>query len=358
MQAGIINIGDEILIGQINNTNAGFIAQNLNAIGIQVGKILVVGDEKESIISAFENMLASYDVVIVTGGLGTTNDDITKECICQYFDRKLIEDKSVLSHLQHIIHSRGIKVPDSVLSQAMLPEGSEVIPNKVGVAPGIWINDNGKIFVSVPGVPQEMQAMLLIVLERLQLSFHHNQVIFHRHIQTFGISEALLSDTLSEFEEKLPSFIKLAYLPKIGYISLRLTGYGTNVQELEDELDKQVLYLTQLANEYIFSYEDKTLPELLADKLKERKQTLGLAESCTGGYIAHLITSLPGSSEYFKGGIVAYSNEVKINILQVGEPVVNKHGAVSEEVATSKNTDNTILPTVSSGYRTANPNSI
>ena len=332
MQSGILNIGDEILIGQINNTNAGFIAQNLNAIGIQVKKILVVGDEKKDIISAFDELLKICDIVIVTGGLGTTNDDVTKNCICQYFNRKLIRNELVFNYLQEIIRLRYGKISDNVLEQAMLPEGCEAISNEIGTAPGIWIENNGKILVSVPGVPQEMQATMSIVLEKLQRYLHNNQHIIHKHIQTVGISESLLSDKLTDFEKNLPPHIKLAYLPKMGYISLRLTGHSISAQTLETELQKQVLSLTQFVTEHIFSYEDKTLPQVIAEKLTERKQTLALAESCTGGYIAHLITSLSGSSEYFKGGIVAYSNEIKNKILQVDEEIINRYGAVSKEV--------------------------
>ena len=332
MQASILNIGDEILIGQINNTNAGFIAQHLNAMGIQVKKMLVVGDEKKEIMTAFDELLKTCDVVIVTGGLGTTNDDITKNCICQYFDKKLVRNELIFNHLQNIIRSRSGKIPDSVLAQALLPQDSEAIHNETGLAPGIWIENKGKILVSIPGVPQEMQNMLFLVLEKLQIYLSDNKTIIHKHVQTFGISEALLSDKLADFERELPSHITLAYLPKIGYTSLRLTGYGDDAQGLETELQKHLLSLYQYVKEYIFSYEDKTLPQLVAERLKERKQSVGLAESCTGGYIAHLITSLSGSSEYFKGGIVAYSNEIKMKVLQVEEPVINQYGAVNKEV--------------------------
>jgi nicotinamide-nucleotide amidase len=332
IQAGIINIGDEILIGQIQNTNASFIAQSLTSIGVYVKEIVVTGDESESILSVFEQMLKSCNIVIVTGGLGTTNDDITKDCICRYFHRDLIENKTVMQHLRSLVPSRRKNIPDTVFMQAMLPDGCEAIINETGFAPGIWIEDDGKILVALPGVPREMQAMLLNVLEKIQAHYHLNQHIIYRHIQTFGISEALLSEKLSDFEQKLPACIKLAYLPKAGYVSLRLTGYGFSVQELENELEKQMAHLSSYIDEYIFSYENKTLPELIADKLKAQKQTLAVAESCTGGYIAHSITSLPGSSIYFKGGIVAYSNEIKCNILQVEQQTIDQHGAVSEEV--------------------------
>ncbi|MDR0604689.1 MAG: competence/damage-inducible protein A [Bacteroidales bacterium] len=332
IEAGIINIGDEILIGQIQNTNASFIAQSLTSIGVHVKKIMVVGDEKESILSAFEEMLTSCNIVIVTGGLGTTNDDMTKDCICKYFHRELMENKSVLNYLQSVIHARSRTIPNTVLKQAMLPVGSEAIANEIGFAPGIWMEYEEKILVAIPGVPQEMQAMLLKVLEKIEIHYHINQHIIHKHIQTFGISEALLSENLSVFEKNLPPCIRLAYLPKAGYVSLRLTGYSSSMQKLEAELEKQISHLSHYVGEYIFSYENKILPELIADKLKERKQTLAVAESCTGGYIAHSITLLSGSSNYFKGGIVAYSNEIKCNVLGVEQQLINQQGAVSEEV--------------------------
>jgi nicotinamide-nucleotide amidase len=331
LQVGIINIGDEIVIGQVNNTNAGFIAQHVNALGTHIRKIVMVGDEGERIFQALDDMLAQCEVVFITGGLGTTKDDITKGCLCRYFGRVLEENQSVLKRIQAMLRSPGVKVPDSVLEQAMLLQGSEDIPNMVGFAPGIWIEQKEKIVVSMPGVPQEMQSMLPIVLEKLQLRLHSNQYIRHKHVQLSGISEALLSEKLSGFEEALPDCIKLAYLPQIGCIRLRLTGYGMSLQALEKEMERQMLHLSNLVGNYIFSYEDKTLPELIADKLRQGKQTLGVAESCTGGYIAHLITSLPGSSNYFKGGVVAYSNEIKHKLLQVEQSILDTKGAVSKE---------------------------
>jgi nicotinamide-nucleotide amidase len=330
-KAGIITVGDEILIGQITNTNAFFIASQLNTIGVGIDKITVVGDDTDAILNVFDDMLTHYNIVLVTGGLGTTKDDITKSCICRYFDRKLTENKSVSAHLEEMISSRNLKITDLVFQQALLPENSEAIPNSVGFAPGIWIEQDGKIFVSMPGVPREMQTMMTFVLEKLQQRLHSDQHILHRHIQTFGIPEASLSEKLSEFEENLPDHIKLAYLPKIGYTSLRLSAWGHSLPKLETEMEQHLQSLSEIAGKYIFSYENKTLPELITDKLRRQKQTLGLAESCTGGYIAHLITSIPGSSDCFKGGVVAYSNEIKRDILQVKQETLVRKGAVSEE---------------------------
>ena len=331
ISAGIINIGDEILMGQIINTNSAYIAKKLNAINIPTSTIMVVGDKQTDILQAFEEMLSNCDIVFVTGGLGTTNDDITKECICQYFERKLIENKDITNSLKERLQSRNLKFTPSIHSQAFLPQGCEVIENNYGLAPGMWIERNEKILISTPGVPQELESIMPEILKKIESRCHTNQHIMHKHIQTSGIGESMLSDMLSDFEKQLPSYIKLAYLPKMGYTSLRLTGYGNSLENLEKEMNCYVSTIETIAKDYIFSYEDKTLAELIADKLNAKYKTLALAESCTGGYISHLITSLAGSSSYFKGGIVAYSNEIKNRILHVNQATLDSQGAVSEE---------------------------
>ena len=331
IHAGILNIGDEILIGQIINTNSAYIAKQLEGINIPTDKMMVVGDDRNYILNAFDEMLSNYEVVIVTGGLGTTNDDITKACICHYFDKKLVEHKDISVSLIQRMQRRNLKISPSILSQAMLPEDCQVIENKYGLAPGMWMERDGKVLISTPGVPQELESMMPEILEKLQARYRKEQCIIHKHIQTAGIGESFLSDMLSGFEEQLPPHIKLAYLPKIGYTSLRLTGNGSSFDELENEMEHHLTLLSKIAKDYIFSYKDRTLPELIADKFNEKQKTLALAESCTGGYIAHLITSLPGSSSYFKGGVVAYSNEIKNRILHVNQSTLDSKGAVSEE---------------------------
>jgi nicotinamide-nucleotide amidase len=331
ISAGIINIGDEILIGQIINTNSACIAKQLNAINIPVAKIVVVGDNQTDIIRAFEEMLSSVDIVFVTGGLGTTNDDITKECICNCFDKKRIPYDDVIASLKKRLQSRNTPLTQSILSQAMLPEGCEAIDNNCGLAPGIWIEQNEKILIAAPGVPLELESMMPAIIEKIESRYRTEQHIIHKHIQTSGIAEAALSDMLLDFEKQLPPHIQLAYLPKMGYTSLRLSGYGKVSTVLEKEMEHQLSMLSQVAKEYIFSCEDKTLPELIADKLNAAEKTLALAESCTGGYIAHLITSLAGSSSFFKGGAVAYSNEIKTKVLGVNPSTLDSQGAVSEE---------------------------
>ncbi|MDL2240836.1 competence/damage-inducible protein A [Bacteroidales bacterium OttesenSCG-928-K22] len=330
IRAGIINIGDEILIGQIVNTNSAYIAKQLDSINIPTEKIIVVGDERNHILNAFDEMLSYHDIVLVTGGLGTTKDDITKNCICEYFDKKLIEHEEIVLSLTQRMKNRNLKINPSIRTQAMLPEDCLVIENNYGLAPGMWMEKDGKVLISTPGVPKELESMMPEILDKLQTRYQKEQYIIHKHIQTAGIGESFLSDMLSEFEEQLPQHIKLAYLPKIGYTSLRLTGNGSSFDELEKEMVHHLNLLSIIAKDYIFSYEDKTLTELVANKLKEENKTLSLAESCTGGYLAHLITSLPGSSSYFKGGIIAYSNEIKTEILQVTQSTLDLQGAVSE----------------------------
>ena len=333
MKAGIINIGDEILIGQITNTNSSFIASQLNTINIPTERIIVVGDNKEKILQAFKEMLFSCDIVFVTGGLGTTNDDITKDCICHYFNKKMTENNQILAYLQQRMQNRNMPLTKSIRSQALLPENCEVIENHYGLVPGMWIEENRKILISTPGVPQELESMMPAILEKLQIRYHQNQYIIHKHIQTFGIAKAMLSDMLINYEKQLPQNIKLAYLPKIGYTSLRLTGYGISADLLGKEMEQQVSMLSGIIESYIFNCEDKSLSQLIADKLNANHKTLATAESCTGGYIAHLITSLPGSSTYFKGGVVAYSNEMKNKLLYVQLPTLESYGAVSKETA-------------------------
>jgi len=332
MKAGIINIGDEILIGQITNTNSSFIASQLNTINIATERIMVVGDNRDDILQAFEEMLFRCDIVFVTGGLGTTNDDITKNCVCHYFNNKLVENKSVLDYLQQQLKSRNLPLTESIRSQALLPEDCEMIENHYGLAPGMWIEKDGKILISTPGVPQELESMMSLILERLQSRYHQNQSIVHKYIQTCGIAEAMLSDMLIDYEKQLPEHIKLAYLPKMGYTSLRLSGFGTSSDLLEKEMQQQLMLLEPIIKEYVFSTEDKSLIQLIADKLQANHQTLATAESCTGGYIAHLITSLTGSSTYFKGSIVAYSNEIKHKLLHVQTQTLENYGAVSQQV--------------------------
>jgi nicotinamide-nucleotide amidase len=330
IHAEIISIGDELLVGQTCNTNAYYIAHQLNTINISVSRITTVGDDKEDILIAFDRALAENHIVLVTGGLGSTKDDITKKCVADYFHKELIPDEGTKQRIEQSFRMRGIAVPQSMHGQSLQPKGCEIIRNSAGIAPGIWVEEKTKVLVAMPGVPQEMQAIMDVVLPKLQKMFTA-QAIVHQHIQTCGIGESLLSETLSTVEDQLPPHIKLAYLPKCGYTSLRLSAYGNDMQMLRDEVDLYTRKIENAAKEYIVSLENKTLPEVVADELLRQKKTLAVAESCTGGYMAQQITAIAGCSAYFKGGVIAYSNEIKQRILQVQATTLENQGAVSEQ---------------------------
>ncbi|MBO4580769.1 MAG: CinA family nicotinamide mononucleotide deamidase-related protein [Bacteroidales bacterium] len=330
VKACIVNIGTELLIGQIVNTNANAIARMLNTLGIETTEIVVIADEQETILHTFEQQLSKNDIVFVTGGLGTTNDDITKKCICIHYNTRLIENAAVKKHIQHIRQSRGLHIPDSVLSQAMIPQICEVIDNPVGTAPGMWIYQNQKVLVSTPGVPGELTAMMDEIRIRLQQTFLPWNKI-DRHFKISNISESGLSDMLQDFERGLPEYISLAYLPKYGIINLRLSGRHADKQLLEKEMDRQCALLQDIAKEYIFCNQDIEMAQLVGQALKQKQKTMATAESCTGGLIAHEITRYAGSSAYFKGSVVAYSNEIKQNILHVPAEILHTQGAVSED---------------------------
>lgn len=332
IQAEIINIGDELLIGQIVNTNASMIASQLNTIGIMVECVTTIGDKKQDIESAFSKALNKYDIVFVTGGLGTTNDDITKECICNYFNTQLVENQQIKKHIADLCQERHYKVSETIYSQAFIPENCQPIDNKVGIAPGMWIETNGKVLISTPGVPAELEGMLVEICKKIQEKFIPSTKI-DKHFKLSGISETLLSDTLQDFENQLPDFIKLAYLPKMGTINLRLSGSHIDGNLLQQKMDFFVQQLTNLVQPYLICLEDKDLSVLIGELLHAKGQTIATAESCTGGFIAHKITSIAGSSSYFKGGVVSYDNSVKINILNVEKQRLAEDGAVSEYVA-------------------------
>ncbi|MBP5412056.1 MAG: CinA family nicotinamide mononucleotide deamidase-related protein [Bacteroidales bacterium] len=330
VKAAIVNIGDELLIGQIVNTNANVIAQMLNTLGIEITEIVVIADAQDAILRTFEQKISQNDIVFVTGGLGTTNDDITKKCICLYYHTSLIENAIVKKHIQDIRKSRGLSIPDSVLSQAMVPQISEVITNPIGTAPGMWIHQNQKVLISTPGVPGELLAMLEEIRLRLQQTFLPWNKI-DRHFKISNISESGLSDMLQEFEQGLPDYISLAYLPKYGIINLRLSGRHADKQLLEQEMNRQCALLQNIAKDYIFCDQNIEMAQLVGQVLKQQHKTMATAESCTGGLIAHEITRYAGSSAYFKGSVIAYSNEIKQHILHVPADTLNTQGAVSED---------------------------
>jgi nicotinamide-nucleotide amidase len=330
--ASIITIGDELLIGQVIDTNSAWMAQELNKIGVWVRHRLAVGDVWDDIWKALDEESAQSQIILITGGLGPTADDITKPLLNEYFGGKLVVDEGALANVKHIFE-KVLQRPmiERNLRQAEVPDVCRVIQNKRGTAPGMWFEKDNKIFVSMPGVPNEMKGMMTdAVLPALREKFRL-PFIAHRTLLTAGIGESFLADHISAFETALPSYIKLAYLPNYGMVRLRLTIQGEDPLAMEKELQEQFDRMRQLTAQWMVIDEDLTLQEALGKVLKARGKTVGTAESCTGGYIAHLITSIPGSSQYFKGSVVSYANEIKQQVLSVSASTLEKAGAVSEE---------------------------
>jgi len=330
--ASIITIGDELLIGQVIDTNSAWMAQELNKAGIWVRHRVAVGDVWDDIWKALDDESAKSQIILITGGLGPTADDITKPLLNKYFGGKLVVDEGALANVKRIFE-KILQRPmiERNLKQAEVPDVCTVIPNNRGTAPGMWFEKEGKIFVSMPGVPHEMKGMITdsvlpAIRERFRLPF-----IAHRTLLTAGIGESFLAEHIAAFETALPPYIRLAYLPNYGMVRLRLTIQGDDPAAMNKELDEQFAKMRQLTAEWMVIDEDLTLQEALGRLLQARGKTVGAAESCTGGYIAHLITSIPGSSQYFKGSVVSYANEVKQQVLGVSASTLATVGAVSEE---------------------------
>ncbi|HEX4375086.1 MAG TPA: CinA family nicotinamide mononucleotide deamidase-related protein, partial [Puia sp.] len=332
ISASIITIGDELLIGQVIDTNSAWMAQELNKIGVWVKRRVAVGDNWNEIWNALDKESEEANIILITGGLGPTADDITKQLLCEYFGGKLIVDETALANVKYIFE-RVLKRPmiERNLKQAEVPDVCTVIQNKRGTAPGMWFEKNEKIFVSMPGVPYEMKGMMTDnVLPELQKKFVF-PYITHRTLLTAGVGESFLAEHIISFETNLPKNIKLAYLPNYGMVRLRLTVTGDNKEITGQEINSQFEELKKLTAEWTVIDSDLTMQEALGKLLKEKNKTVSTAESCTGGYIAHLITSVPGSSAYFKGSVVSYANEIKEDLLHVNENTIASVGAVSEE---------------------------
>ncbi len=332
MLTEIITIGDELLIGQVVDTNSAWMAQRLNEIGIKVKQISSVSDDENHILKALLEASLRADIILITGGLGPTKDDITKKTLCKYFNTGLKFDDESFKIIESIFLSRGRQVTPINRLQAEVPENCTVLHNYQGTAPGMWFEHNEKIYVSMPGVPSEMKGLMeKIVIPKIKERFPLVPII-HKTILTQGIGESYLSDLISSWEDHLPSHIKLAYLPAAGMVRLRITAKGENEEALIKEVNAEALKLKALIGEYIYGYENDKLEGLIGRLLRDQKKTISTAESCTGGFIAHKITSIPGSSEYYIGSIVAYANEIKVNDLNVDLNSIDKYGAVSEEV--------------------------
>ncbi|NVK84890.1 MAG: competence/damage-inducible protein A [Cytophagia bacterium] len=329
--AEILTIGDEILYGQITDTNSQWISSELDQLGIRVIRKTTVGDTKEAILGAFAEAEERADMVLITGGLGPTNDDLTMPMLAQYFDSEIVMNDAVLAHVKHFFESRGRTFTELNKRQALVPKVAEVLHNEMGTAPGTWYERNGKVFVSMPGVPHEMKNLMkTLVLPKLA-KFFKTPVIYHKLIKTVGIGESFLADKIKDWEDSLPEHISLAYLPSVGQVKLRLTAVGEHRDELKADVQKLIDELIPLAGSYIYGYDNTTLEEAVGQLLKAQGKTIALAESCSGGYVQHKITTIAGSSEYFQGGVVPYHNNHKIKVLGVKPETLDVHGAVSQE---------------------------
>lgn len=332
MTAEIINIGDELLIGQVVNTNAAWMAAILNKSGIRVGHISSISDSPEAIIRELDEASDRADAILITGGLGPTKDDITKKVLADYFKARMIFHEPTFEHVRELFALRNYEVTAVNRLQAEIPDNCIPLPNKNGTAPGMWFDQYGKVYVSMPGVPFEMKAMMEEqVLPRLRNRFNLG-FIFHITIMTHGLGESRLAEKIEDIENQLPEYIKLAYLPQPGIVRLRLTAQGKGEEFLKNELEKQRRAISERIPDLIFGYNDISMEEVVGQLLLKSKATVSTAESCTGGYVAHLITSIPGSSAYFSGSIVSYSNEIKIRELGVSASDIDKYGAVSQQV--------------------------
>lgn len=331
MKATILCIGDELLIGQTLNTNTQWISQKMNEIGVDVIHHITLSDEASDISTELTNALKVSQLVLITGGLGPTSDDITKDVLAAYFGSKLVLNETAYENIKRIFLSRNREMNDTTKLVAYLPDNCIPIQNSLGTAAGMLFRKDEKIIISMPGVPYEMKAMIEDdVIPYLKKEFEL-PVILHRTILTAGVGETQLADKLVNFENQKDNRIKLAYLPNVGIVRLRLTVKGTNISELTTIIEKAKEDVVHAVSEHVFGFENDLLQEKIGQLLISKKLQLGIAESCTGGYIGHLITSVPGSSAYFKGSLVTYANEAKQQILGVSEHTLNKFGAVSEQ---------------------------
>jgi nicotinamide-nucleotide amidase len=330
-RASILTIGGEILYGHILDTNASFISNALADLGIHVVMHLSVGDNFDDIIDALQTTRSRSDLVLITGGLGPTNDDITKKCLAAFFNTEIKVNQEVLNGLSAYFKKRGFPFTESNRRQAELPAKAEIISNEMGTAPAMWFAEENKIYVSMPGVPHEMKYLMTEkVIPRLG-RIYGSSVIYHKIIMTAGLGESWLAEKITPWEKSLPEEISLAYLPSWGQVKLRITAKGKDKRELVKVVEAHKEELKKYIGEYIYGEDGESIQEAIGKILVSRKQLLSLAESCTGGYISHLITSIPGSSNYFRGGLVAYNNRIKAKLLHVKPDTLNRYGAVSGE---------------------------
>ena len=367
MKAVIITIGDEILIGQIVDTNSGFISKSLDKIGIDIHEIISISDNKKHILETFAKLQNQVDLVLITGGLGPTKDDITKHTFCEYFEDQLVRNEEVEKHVIDLIE-KAMNRPASQMNkdQALVPSKCTVLHNAVGTAPGMWMKKENTVYISLPGVPYEMKYILENGIIPKIVKEYKRPYIIHKTILTYGQGESLVAERIENWENNLPEFIKLAYLPSPGRVRLRLSARGIDKELLEKKINQNVLLLTQLIGDIIVGYEeDETIEVMLGRLLTSKNATLATAESCTGGKIAQVITSVPGASNYFKGSVVSYATETKISVLGISSELIKEHSVVSYEVAKEMalavkkimNTDYAIATTGNAGPSKGDENS-
>ncbi len=329
--AELLTIGDEILYGQIVDTNSQWMSVELSNAGIKVIRKTTVGDQEGEILAAFAEAEKRADIVLITGGLGPTNDDLTKPCLAKYFNCEVKIHEEALAEVTEFFTSRGRELTEVNRQQAALPVCCEKVTNVLGTAPGMWFERHGKVFVSMPGVPHEMKRMMTdLVVPKLKKTFS-TPAIYHKVIRTVGIGESFLAEKIAEWENALPPHIKLAYLPSLGEVKLRLTGIGNTTESLEKETEVLTEKLRDRIGQFIYGYGEEPLEVAVGKKLLDKKLSIAVAESCTGGYLSHLITSVPGSSSYFLGSIIPYDYAIKMRQLGVKPETLEQYGAVSEE---------------------------
>lgn len=337
MKATIVTIGDEILIGQIVDTNSSFIAKSLDKIGVEINEMISISDDKSHILDTFSSLQNTVDLVIITGGLGPTKDDVTKKTFCDYFEDELIVDQEVLAHVTEMIEGF-YKRPITQINkdQALVPSKCTVLHNQVGTAPGMWMKKGNTVFISLPGVPYEMKYLVENEIIPKVVREYKRPYIIHKTILTYGQGESLVSERIEAWESSLPEFLKLAYLPSPGSVRLRISARGTSKEVLELALEEYVISLDAIISDIIVGYEEEeTIEFQLGEMLKKAGKTLSTAESCTGGKIAASLTAVAGASNYFKGSVVSYATGVKIDVLELPESLINKFSVVSAEVASA-----------------------
>ncbi|MEB2775500.1 competence/damage-inducible protein A [Algoriphagus sp. D3-2-R+10] len=331
VRAEIIAIGDELLYGQIVDTNSHWISQELDLLGVKVVRKTTIGDDRKDILAAFVSAEARADIILITGGLGPTQDDLTKPLMSEFFESPIIENPAAVEAVIEFFKKRGREITPLNLLQGHLPACCTYVPNEVGTAPGMWFERNGTYWMSMPGVPHEMKKLMTdFVVPKLPTLFPL-PVIVHRMVKTVGIGESWLADLIRDWENALPKNIRLAYLPSLGHVKLRLTGFGTDKIEIEKDIQKQIDLVLPRIEKYVYGYDSESLETAIGKLLISNKKTVALAESCSGGYISHLITSISGSSSYFQGAVIPYHNQFKNEIIKVKNETLSSFGAVSEE---------------------------